>query len=338
MPLAPSSFKETTEVTISQELQQAIRAAAQWHVKLSATNHSTDNSFTDQQAHLQIQWQQWLSESKYHQRAWQQIENLLGKFNQLPTQISAGILQKSALSRRELLTRLASVAAITPVVWLSYKKVPWQEWQADHHTAVGESQKLALPDGGLLILNTNSTVDIRYNAKQRLVFLHQGEIIIHTAKDDTNRPFYVETQHGSVQALGTQFIIRTDEGKTQVTVLEKSVRITPALAQNKTSLVNAKEKLSFTRDNHSAIETADKYAASWLNGSLVVVDMPLGLLISELSRYRTGILSCDESVADHKVSGAFPLDNTELALEAITDSFPVIQRRFSRYWVKIIAE
>ena len=347
MSLTTATLKKTTKATISHELQQAIRAAAQWHVKLNATDNSANNSDANnsansdaatQQAQLQEQWQQWLSESKHHQNAWQQIENLLGKFNQLPTNISAGILEKSELSRRELLTRLASVVGIAPVGWLSYQYLPWQTWQADYHTAIGESQKIALPDGGLLILNTNSAVDIIYDEKQRLVYLHQGEVIIHTAKDSSNRPFYVNTQHGSIQALGTQFIVRTNAEHSLVTVLEKSVRIKPALANNKTSLVNAKEQLSFTRYNHSAITTADKYATSWVNGSLVVVDMPLGLLISELSRYRSGVLSCDENIAHHKVSGAFPLANTELALEAITNSFPVRQRRFSRYWVKIIAK
>ena len=354
MSLLPAAFTTKEKITnsaISNELQQAIRAAAQWHVKLNATDNTAshsdanysnanqnaaNNSAATQQAQLQKQWQQWLNESKHHQKAWQQIENLLGKFNQLPTNISAGILEKSELSRRELLTRLASVSAIAPIGWLSYQHLPWQTWQADYHTAIGESQKIALPDGGLLILNTNSAVDIIYDNKQRLVDLHQGEIIIHTAKDNSNRPFYVNTQHGSIQALGTQFLVRTDTKHSQVTVLEKSVRISPILAKHKKGLVNANQQTTFTRYNHSAITTADKYATSWVNGSLVVVDMPLGSLISELSRYRSGLLSCDELVAHHKVSGSFPLANTEQALEAITNSFPVKQRRFSRFWVKII--
>ena len=227
---------------------------------------------------------------------------------------------------------------LPPLVGLTYQHLPWQTWQADHHTAVGERQQITLPDGGSLILNTDTVVNIEYSTEYRQILLHQGEILITTAKDVSNRPFFIKSQHGLVQALGTRFIVHTDEEKTQVTVLEKSVRITLALTNNKTILVDAKQEISFTAYTYFAIKAAKKNVDSWLNGSLVVVDMPLGELIDELARYRPGLLSCEPSVTHHKVSGAFPIDNTELALDAITSSFPVRQKRFSRYWVKIVAD
>jgi transmembrane sensor len=332
MSLVPSTMPKQHKAA-NIELQKAIKTAAQWHVKLNA-----QITCPHQQAKLQAQWQHWIQQSTHHQVAWQQIERLLGKFDQLPVNISAEILQKSELSRRELLTRLASISVAAPATWFAYRHLPWQEWQADHRTAVGKKQQISLPDGGGVVLNTLTAININYDKTQRLVNLHQGEIIITTAKDDNNRPFYVNTKHGSVQALGTRFLVRTDEDKTQVTVLEKSVLISPALAKNQTTEVRAKQHISFTENNSTAINDANQYIDSWLTGSLVAVDMPLGVLINELSRYRPGLLSCDEKVANYKVSGAFPLVNTELALDAITRSFPVTQRRFSRYWVKIVAQ
>ncbi len=60
-------------------------------------------------------------------------------------------------------------------------------------------------------------------------------------------------------------------------------------------------------------------------------------VVAELARYRPGILRCDPAVADLKVSGVFSLRDTDEALEAISDSFPVQVRRHTRYWVTVLA-
>ena len=73
MALAPS--KKPKNKAISDDLQQAIRAAAQWHVQLNA-----NNTCASLQAEQQIEWQTWLNECRHHKLAWQQIERLMGKF------------------------------------------------------------------------------------------------------------------------------------------------------------------------------------------------------------------------------------------------------------------
>ena len=68
---------------------------------------------------------------------------------------------------------------------------------------------------------------------------------------------------------------------------------------------------------------------------LVVTDMPLTDFINEVSRYRTGILRCNNKLAMHRISGAFNTQDTEQILRALEKSFPVKVNSLTRYWVNI---
>ncbi|MGV2837118.1 iron dicitrate transport regulator FecR, partial [Pseudomonas shirazensis] len=55
-----------------------------------------------------------------------------------------------------------------------------------------------------------------------------------------------------------------------------------------------------------------------------------------LGRYRHGWLRCDPSITALKVSGAFPLDDTDRALAALESGFDLRIERRSRYWVSVM--
>mgnify|MGYP006168194483 CR=1 FL=1 len=60
-------------------------------------------------------------------------------------------------------------------------------------------------------------------------------------------------------------------------------------------------------------------------------------LLADLSRYRRGVVQCDPQIAGLKISGAFPIDDTDLALSALESGFSLQVRHFSRYWVNVSA-
>ncbi|MRU32306.1 hypothetical protein FGX02_00885, partial [Xylella fastidiosa subsp. multiplex] len=57
----------------------------------------------------------------------------------------------------------------------------------------------------------------------------------------------------------------------------------------------------------------------------------------QLDRYRPGRLRCDDAVASLRVSGAFPIDDTDRALAAVERALPVRISRFTRYYVRVTA-
>ncbi|KAG1059180.1 hypothetical protein G6F40_018182 [Rhizopus arrhizus] len=61
--------------------------------------------------------------------------------------------------------------------------------------------------------------------------------------------------------------------------------------------------------------------------------MRLDAFVDELSRYRKGRLVCDPAVAGLRISGSFPLGDTDRVLAAVERALPVRADRYTRYWV-----
>ena len=69
---------------------------------------------------------------------------------------------------------------------------------------------------------------------------------------------------------------------------------------------------------------------------LLADGMPLGVLAAELARYRKGVLRCDPAVANLRVSGTFPLADTDRSLAMLAATYPVVvASRLGGYWVTL---
>ncbi|NWE85586.1 amino acid ABC transporter substrate-binding protein, partial [Pseudomonas edaphica] len=79
-------------------------------------------------------------------------------------------------------------------------------------------------------------------------------------------------------------------------------------------------------------------ADAWTRGMLVVDNTRLGDVVAELSRYRTGYLGVDKTVADLRITGSFPLHDTTLALNALLPTLPVQIEQHTPWWVTVKAK
>lgn len=314
--------------TPSETERQAIRAAAQWYARLYAGQASD----ADRNA-----WQHWYAASAEHQRAWARVEQVRQQFARVPGQLAGPTLGARALSRRQMLGGLGSLALGLPLAWLAWRDTPWQAWLADYRSAVGERREVTLADGSSLTLNTDSAVDVLFDPRQRLLRLLRGEIFVSTAPDPSGsaRPFRVETPQGRILALGTRFSVRLLDGRTRVAVLDKAVEVRPQAAPQRSRILHGGEQLDLDALELGQLRHNDANTAAWLAGSLIAVDRPLGELLEELSRYRSGVLHCDPRVAGLKVSGNFPIGDTDLALAALESGFDLRIVRHTRFWVSV---
>jgi len=104
----------------------------------------------------------------------------------------------------------------------------YQLWFADQYrTAIGEQRLVRLSDGTRVSLNSDSQVVVDYDTVQRRVRLKRGEAFFEVAKD-MERPFIVSAGAREVTALGTAFVVRYEEGRTAVTLVEGKVAVTSA--------------------------------------------------------------------------------------------------------------
>lgn len=311
--------------------RQALKDAAQWYARLCSGNAGP----ADEAA-----LHHWLQQHSLHRWAWGRVDQLQHRLEQAQG-ITSGRLaidtlergdRYHAMSRRSLLKGIVVTGGAATLGWAGYRSPLVTPLLADHHTGIGEIQQLTLDDGSQVTLNTASAIDIAFTTGQRRLYLREGEILVQTAKDP-NRPFIVETDNGQIRALGTRFSVREQAEHTRVSVYEHRVEITSRQGQRQ--IFGSGEAARFTP---SAIAVTVPASETWSTGILLADNMPLDSFANELSRYRPGILRCDPALAQHRISGAFRLNNTDQALQAIARSFPVQVTYRSRYWVSIQAQ
>lgn len=286
------------------------------------------------------QWQAWRDAHPDHERAWTHIEKISGGLQALDARASRQALAQRprTASRRQALSMLGSIAAIGLATWGGARTQAARSLMADFSTPMGQRRSVTLADGSVLLLNGDSAVNLHFDQHQRLLQLIKGEVFISTAHETgaLYRPFLVETVHGQAQALGTRYSVRQDNGGTSVAVEHGAVRLTPRQGGASASIiVHAGQASSMTGHTAQPAHAVSSDIWGWRHGLLLADDMPLRDFLHELSRYRHGFLGCDDAVADLRISGVFPLADTEAVLMALPNSLPVDIRLRTRYWVQV---
>lgn len=271
----------------------------------------------------------WLQADGEHQRAWAHIQQVNQRLRGATSPVVHATLQAppSPARRRALKALLlAGVASATGLGLQSHNPLPGL--MADYRSPVGQRRRLPLDDGSLLRLNTRSAADVRFDGQQRYVRLLDGELSLDVARD--TRPLVLRTDDGSLQLESGRFNVRQFEGFSQVSVFSGMARL-----QGQVLLAGQQARLA--AGHWESIGALDRNIGAWVDGMLVVSQMRLGEFLAELSRYRHGQLGCSEQVAGLRISGSYPLDDSERILEMLEVALPVRVRRFTRYWVKVEA-
>lgn len=304
--------------------------AANWLARL----HSPGFTERDRQA-----LEQWCRQSSEHQRVWHSAEQLTNKFCGIAPGLAMPVLDRprNVYSRRAMLKTVALAAVVPSGVWLGIKLLQ-DDAGVTYKTATGERRTIGLDDGSTLALNTGTTVQVRFDASQRALYQRTGELLIQTAADPaaTKRPFIVQTDDGSLRALGTRFIVRKEERGTRLSVLEDAVEVSTAGAQT-TRIVEAGQQVVFTSQAIGEVTPLAVGIDAWLQGVIYAQNMPLQDFVTELRRYRPGIVRCDPAIAHLTVSGAFHIADTDRILTLLSDTLPIKIVMLSRYWVTLSA-
>ena len=297
-------------------------------------------------------FEHWRSAHPDHDRAWRHIEAVRGRIKGMQPTAAYRALSSfarpssesptgQALTRRNTLRALCWAGAVGTTGLLATRTRTWQQIAADHRTATGERRRIELDDGTVITLNTASALDVRFDIERRLVRLVAGEILVVTRHDAggrmDERPFVVETANGRVRALGTRFTMRDLGEQTRVTVLQSAVEIAPLEGASQARVLQAGEQATFSRLRVDTPVPVNAQTDAWTRDQLVADEMLLRDFVSELGRYRPGLLTCAPEVAELRLSGVFPLSDTDRILAALPSVLPVRLSSRTRYWVTVEA-
>jgi transmembrane sensor len=283
----------------------------------------------------------WYAASEEHARAWMQLGMLDQRFAGKSAPARSALLRsREGVGRqvRKLGRGVAGIAlALGMTLFLGERYLPIDYWMADQRTSTGEQRTLRLTDNTLISLNTHSALDVRFDDKQRRIILREGEILVETGNHDDPRPFIVETRDGQMRALGTRFLVKRENDGTLLSVLKSAVAAHPQKDFNEHILREGQQML-IRSDRLGPMLALNPGADAWTRGMLVVDNARLSDVVSELGRYRQGHLGVAPDVADLRITGSFPLNNTDLALKALLPTLPVAIEQRTQWWVTVVAD
>ena len=311
-------------------------AAIQWRIKLQ---------YNSADAHAWQAFDTWLRARPAHAVVWERLQALGARLQRpaadMPPEAVARILRETGAAqgrraRRKVLASLGVLVAGGGLAWRVADTPVAQRLLADVSTARGERRRVTLPDGGTLMLNSDSAVDIDYRGVVRRIALRTGEIYLVSGHDPLSRPLFVETRDGRAQALGTRYRVRQWDDHSEIAVDEGAVALLPRDSGNAppAATLHAGESAWMMPDRVRAVGPADSRmmdGAAWIEGALSVRDMPLAAFLGELSRYH-GAIACDPAVARLRVSGVFQLDDTRKVLALLRQILPVDTREGRQWW------
>lgn len=317
------------------------REAVHWLLELGEASTASETQ------HTQQQWQAWLAADPQHGRAWQRIAEVDAQLRGLPTPVALQTLTAPGMGRRHAVRLAVLLSAGTGGLLAAQHSdlgsYAWQQLAADWSTTTGQRREAVLADGTRVLLNTATAVDVRYTTTERLIVLHAGEILVQSAPDHqpdaatgAPRPLRVRTAEGLVRAIGTRFTVHQQNGRTAVAVLQGAVELLPAHHPQRSLRLDAGEQSHFTAQEVGPAQPLQETGAAWSEGMLVADDMPLAEFLAELSRHRSGVLRCAPDAAQLRVSGSYPLADTDRVLAALTRSLPVDIHTRTRWWVTVV--
>lgn len=217
----------------------------------------------------------------------------------------------SGLSRRQALrwTGGAAVAAASLVAL----GISMPAAGAVIETGRGEIRLVPLKDGSTVLLNTDSSIRVRYGENERFITLLKGEAYFSVARDAT-RPFIVEVDGRRLSTAQAGFRVRKLESD-PVDVLVHQGQVDLAMASASALALNANTRLvlSAPASGRSAAEHPQLIAPeaiarelAWREGKLAFEGETLKQAADAFARYSdTRILIRDPALAREPVTGLF---------------------------------
>ncbi len=318
--------------------QELLEQAIDWAVKI----HFGPTDDAQQQA-----FSRWLDHSPQHKEAWRRMQSLHDEFSTLPADLAVRTLttfdeqrQTRRRQRRQVLKLLVLGGVLASSGALTYRRAPWQRLFADTATETGQQRVTTMEDGSTIHLNTDSAIARQYDASQRRIELLRGEIAVTTGKDSVypgrKRPFIITTPYGTLEALGTRFIVRLHDAHARIDVQDGAVRMQP---KNGTPwVVEAGNSGLLQRKNAAPAPPLPYDPTGWTDGVLAVRNMDLKNFLAELARYRPGTISCADAVARLPVSGIYHLADTDQVLRFLQQTHPLQVAYRTRYWVTVLPD
>jgi transmembrane sensor len=316
----------------------ACAEAAAWIARLHGENRT---------AQVEAGFKRWLATSAEHRAAFEMTNEIWSGVERLPKPPPPAFVRWPRAGFVVTLPRALVASAVLAIVAIGamvYFRDPGLA------TRVGEQRNLSLEDGTRISLNTASRIRVHYDRKIRRVELDQGEALFEVAKRP-HWPFIVTVGGQQVTALGTAFLVRRDEQRVAVTLVEGKVTVSAAAeapsesssqsgtAQTASAVTSSSgqlrrrssesvtlspgQRITFAADDPPRLDRpALEKVTAWQRGQVILDHTPLADAVAEMNRYSDLELTIeDPDAARAEVTGIFRIGDSEYFAQAVAEAY-----------------
>lgn len=270
----------------------------------------------------------WLAEDIRHQQVFDAVTSVweavggVGSLSDFDSQNSL-VKRLPTIARRTLLLG-AGVASIAAGFWqLRGSKRPAEIYA----TQIGEQRRVALADGSLAVLDTDSSIAVEFSQHTRTIQHLRGRAYFEVAHDPTH-PFVVDAGDLRVVALGTAFDVSRSATSLGVMLVTGKVKVTSGgddLAPPIVEMHSPGEHVVYSGEKILRHDTLDlSSATAWQSGRLVFDDETLEDAVTEMNRYSRRPVVLAENIRELRISGIDKTGDTEAFATSLAALLPVV--------------
>ncbi len=268
----------------------------------------------------------WLEGSLAHRVAYLRLEAIWQDADRL-TVLRARSGRGASVALRGFaaqLTRAVAVLAVAVGIGAAGYVYLSRAHEQSYATAIGERKVVKLADGSRVELNTDTSLRISGGLRDRRVTLERGEAFFRIAHDPS-RKFVVDAGDYRVVDLGTQFVIRREQDKLDLDLIEGRAQLESPAGGQKPVLLSPGDTVTATADMIAVgRKTADRMADAlgWRHGVLVFHRTPLAEVATQYNRYNMQKIDIsDPSIAQRTVTATLPTNDLAAFARIAKDFF-----------------
>lgn len=291
-------------------LDPAAQEAIDWEVRLRSGEVSQEerDAFTA-----------WRHADPAHEEAWTRLQQRLGRLSALRG--TSGVAVRKALdepsrNRRRLVKAGAGVAAAVLAGVGTRQLVSAWALDADYHNGHAAPQRIAL-DGDIPVTAGAAARVYAGERAQGDIYLAAGQIATDAGRRGY-QPLVVTTRDGMVRAERARVSVDVLRLHTVVAVQGGDAVLT--VHQGRRLRVPDGSAWSLSAGQIARMPETSADIFSWTRGTLVVLDRAVPDVVETLGRYFGGYIRFPQAALSRRVSGVFPLNDVEGALQQLAES------------------
>lgn len=305
-------------------------SAADWLASLDRPNAAASEH---------ADFEAWCRADPRHLAAYLRLLAVWHRLDALKEPAAPAVVPDRPTLRRRVFLPLALAAGLAALA----AGLAWWQWSAPfgkaigvqvYTTALGEFERITLPDGSVAVLNTDSELRVRFRARERDITLIRGEATFEVAPDKS-RPFIVVVGNTAARAVGTVFNVQKADGSVEVLVTKGVVAVGPpqdmVTDRFALAIVDAGQ-IAIAASSQVKVESLDQEEIArrlaWHDGMLLFNGQSLADVAAEFNRYNERkLVIADPAVGRLRIGGYFRATDLDSFVRVLQERFGIVAIR-----------